>query len=35
MSKTWNGDLKNGMYRNPILYGEYSDSDACRAGITI
>lgn len=32
MSKIYNGDLGNGTYRNPILYGDYSDPDACRAG---
>ena len=28
----WNADLENGMYKNPILYADYSDPDACRAG---
>lgn len=28
----WNADLGNGMYKNPILYADYSDPDACRAG---
>ena len=32
MSKIWNGDLGSGMYRNPILYGDYSDPDACVVG---
>lgn len=32
MSKIWNGDLGNGMYRNPVLYADYSDPDVCRAG---
>lgn len=35
MSKIWNGDLSSnglGMYQNPVLYGDYSDPDACRAG---
>lgn len=32
MSKIWNGDLGNGTYRNPILYGDYSDPDVCRVG---
>ena len=32
MNTIWNGDLGNGMYRNPILYGDYSDPDACRVG---
>ena len=26
----WNADLGNGMYKNPILYADYSDPDACR-----
>jgi len=28
----WNGDLRNGKYRNPILYADYSDPDAIRVG---
>ena len=28
----WNADLENGMYKNPILYADYSDPDACRVG---
>lgn len=28
----WKADLGNGMYKNPILYADYSDPDACRAG---
>lgn len=32
MSNIWNGDLGDGTYRNPILYGDYSDPDVCRAG---
>lgn len=32
MSKIYNGDLGNGTYRNPILYGDYSDPDVCRVG---
>lgn len=28
----WNADLGNEMYKNPILYADYSDPDACRAG---
>ena len=23
----WNADLGNGMYKNPILYADYSDPD--------
>lgn len=30
-SKIWNGDLGDS-YSNPILYGDYSDPDVCRAG---
>lgn len=32
MSNIWNGDLGNGCYKNPILYGDYSDPDAIRVG---
>lgn len=28
----WLADLKNGSYRNPILYADYSDPDAIRVG---
>lgn len=28
----WQADLENGMYRNPILYADYSDPDAIRVG---
>lgn len=28
----WLADLKNGNYRNPILYADYSDPDAIRVG---
>lgn len=28
----WNADLRNGNYRNPILYADYSDPDAIRVG---
>lgn len=31
MIKIWSGDLGDGTYRNPILYGDYSDPDVCRA----
>jgi beta-xylosidase len=31
-TKMWNADLGNGMYKNPILYADYSDPDACRVG---
>lgn len=26
------GDQGNGMYRNPVLFGDYSDPDVCRVG---
>jgi len=32
ISKTWVSDLGNGSYKNPILYADYSDPDACRVG---
>lgn len=32
ISKTWVADLGNGMYRNPIIYADYSDPDVCRVG---
>jgi beta-xylosidase len=28
----WQGDLENGYYRNPILFGDYSDPDVIRVG---
>ena len=31
-SKTWNPNLKNGMYRNPVIDADYSDPDVCRVG---
>lgn len=32
VSQTWVADLGNGMYKNPILYADYSDPDLCRVG---
>ena len=32
VSKTWNPNLKNGMYRNPVIDADYSDPDVCRVG---
>lgn len=32
ISETWVADLGNGMYKNPILYADYSDPDVCRVG---
>lgn len=31
-SKTWNPDLGNGKYRNPVIDADYSDPDVCRVG---
>ncbi|MDR2474317.1 MAG: glycoside hydrolase 43 family protein [Bacteroidales bacterium] len=31
LSKVWVSDLGNGMYKNPVLYADYSDPDVCRA----
>ena len=31
-SKTWNPNLKNGMYKNPVIDADYSDPDVCRVG---
>jgi len=31
-SKTWNPNLKNGMYQNPVIDADYSDPDVCRVG---
>ena len=31
-SQTWNPDLKNGYYRNPVIDADYSDPDVCRVG---
>lgn len=30
----WKADLENGMYKNPILYADYSDPDVIRVGDT-
>ena len=32
VSKVWVADLGNGMYKNPILFADYSDPDVCRVG---
>lgn len=32
VSKVWISDLGNGNYKNPVLYADYSDPDACRVG---
>ena len=31
-SHTWNPNLKNGMYQNPVIDADYSDPDVCRVG---
>lgn len=31
-SQAWNPNLKNGMYRNPVIDADYSDPDVCRVG---
>lgn len=31
-SATWNPNLKNGYYQNPIINADYSDPDVCRVG---
>ena len=31
-SQTWNPNLRNGMYQNPIINADYSDPDVCRVG---
>ena len=32
VSEVWAADQGNGTYKNPILYADYSDPDACRVG---
>ena len=32
LSEVWSPDLGNGKYKNPVLYADYSDPDACRVG---
>ena len=32
VSEVWVSDLGNGMYKNPVLYSDYSDPDAIRVG---
>lgn len=32
VSEVWRADLGNGYYKNPVLYADYSDPDACRVG---
>jgi beta-xylosidase len=33
-SNVWVSDLGNGKYKNPVLYADYSDPDACKVGDT-
>jgi beta-xylosidase len=32
VSKVWVADNRNGTYKNPVLFADYSDPDACRVG---
>jgi beta-xylosidase len=32
LSKVWVADMGNGMYKNPVLYADYSDPDIVRVG---
>ena len=32
VSEVWVSDLGNGKYKEPVLYADYSDPDACRVG---
>jgi beta-xylosidase len=32
VSEVWVADQGNGTYKNPVLYSDYSDPDACRVG---
>ena len=32
VSKVWVADQGDGTYKNPVLYADYSDPDACRVG---
>ena len=32
VSKVWVADQGNGVYKNPVLYADYSDPDVCRVG---
>ncbi len=32
VSEVWVSDQGNGKYKNPVLYADYSDPDACRVG---
>ena len=32
VSKTWNQNMKNAMFHNPVIDADYSDPDVCRVG---
>ena len=32
VSKAWSADNKDGTYKNPVLFADYSDPDVCRVG---
>lgn len=32
LSKVWVADQRDGTYKNPILFADYSDPDVCQAG---
>ncbi len=32
VSKVWVPDLRNGKYKNPVIFADYSDPDVCRVG---
>lgn len=32
VSKVWVADNKNGTYKNPVIFADYSDPDVCRVG---
>src|SRR5690625_5076240 len=32
VSKVWVSDLRNGKYKNPVIFADYSDPDGCRVG---
>lgn len=32
VSTVWTADMRDGSYRNPVLYADYSDPDVCRVG---
>lgn len=32
VSQVWVSDQGDGTYKNPVIYADYSDPDACRVG---